>query len=163
MANASEQSAVAARTGKPFTFTRKRENATAEFFPGAGSTLRFANRDTDTLNAIGIPAGLLQAGDTVTVAYLGATVFQGTVERIVDRHGRGDDRVQDVTCQGPWGKLNRLVFRQLWGTGAAQFSSSRVILNQTALGATQSMADQLDEIVTFAASDWEPPMVSGCR
>ena len=65
MANASEQSAVTARTGKPFTFTRHRANAAdAEFFPGAGSTLRFANRDTDTLNAVGIPAGLLQSGAT---------------------------------------------------------------------------------------------------
>lgn len=152
MANASEQSAVTARTGKPFTFTRKRGNATAEFFPGAGSTLRFANRDTDTLNAIGIPAGLLQAGDTVTVAYLGTTVFQGTVERIVDRHGRGDDRVQDVTCQGPWGRMNRLVFRQRWGAGAAQFSSSRVILNQMATGLPQNMAAQLSEIISFAAA-----------
>lgn len=156
MANASEQSAVTARTGKPFTFTRTRivsnVTTTAEFFPGAGSTLRFANRDTDTLNAVGIPAGLLQAGDSVTVKYLNTTVFQGTVERIVDRHGRGDDRVQDVTCQGPWGKMNRLVYRQLWGIGTAQFSSSRVILNQTPGGLAQSMAAQLNEIVTFAAA-----------
>ena len=152
MANASEQSAVTARTGKPFTFTRKRGNATAEFFPGAGSTLRFANRDVDTLNVVGIPAGLLQAGDTVAVAYLGATVFQGTVERIVDRRGRGYDRVQDVTCQGPWGRMNRLVFRQQWGVGTAQFSSSRVILNQMATGLPQNMAAQLSEIISFAAA-----------
>ena len=156
MANASEQSAVTARTGKPFTFTRTRivstVTTTAEFFPGAGSTLRFANRDTDTLNAVGIPAGLLQAGDSVTVKYLNTTVFQGTVERIVDRHGRGDDRVQDVTCQGPWGRMNRLVFRQQWGVGTAMFSSSRVILNQTPGGLAQNMAAQLGEIVTFAAA-----------
>ena len=149
---AAENTAIAPRAGKPFTFTRKRANAAdAEFFPGAGSTLRFANRDTDTLNAIGIPAGLLQAGDTVTVAYLGTTVFQGTVERIVDRHGRGDDRVQDVTCQGPWGRMNRLVFRQQWGVGAAQFSSSRVILNQMATGLPQNMAAQLSEMVGVEA------------
>ena len=150
---AAENTAIAPRAGKPFTFTRKRANAAdAEFFPGAGSTLRFANRDVDTFNAVGLPAGLLQAGDAVTVAYLGATVFQGTVERIVDRRGRGDDRVQDVTCQGPWGRMNRLVFRQRWGAGAAQFSSSRVILNQTATGLPQDMAAQLSEIVAFAAA-----------
>ena len=113
MANASEQSAVVARAGKPFTFLRSRSNAAdAEFFPGAGSTLHFANRDTDTFTARGLPAGLLQAGDEVTVDYNGAVVFRGDVKTIVDRHGRGDERVQDVTVAGPWDRLNRLVFRQ---------------------------------------------------
>ena len=87
------------------------------------------------------------------------TVFVGEVDRIVDRHGRGTERVQDVTVAGPWSKLNRLVFRQTWsvagaGTGGAALtiSSSRVILNQDATGAAQSMADQLDEILTYACS-----------
>ena len=152
MANASEQSAVAARAGKPFTFTRKRGSATAEFFPGAGSSLHFANRDTDTFTARNIPAGLLQAGDSVTVKYGNTVVFKGDVDRIVDRHGRGDDRVQDVTVAGPWGKLNRLVFKQTWGAGAVAFSSSRVILGQTAAGLAQTMAEQLAEIAGFAAT-----------
>ena len=90
MANASEQSAVAARAGKPFTFTRKRGSATAEFFPGAGSTLHFANRDTDTFTARGLPAGLLQAGDEVTVDYNGDTVFRGRGHGVL--HGFDDDR-----------------------------------------------------------------------
>ena len=151
MSNASEQSAVAARAGKPFTFTRKRGNATAEFFPGAGSTLHYANRDTDTFTARGLPAGLLKAGDEVTVDYNGAVVFRGDVKTIVDRHGRGDERVQDVTVAGPWDRLNRLVFRQAWGAGNLAISSSRVILGQTAEGLPQTMAAQLDEIVGFAA------------
>ena len=62
MSNASEQSAVTPRADRPFTFTRKRANATSEFFPGAGSTLHFANRDVDTFTARGLPAGLLQPG-----------------------------------------------------------------------------------------------------
>ena len=148
---AAENIAIAPRAGKAFTFTRKRGNATAEFFPGAGSSLHFANRDTDTFTARGLPAGLLQAGDEVTVDYNGAVVFRGDVKTIVDRHGRGDERVQDVTVAGPWDRLNRLVFRQKWGAGNLEFSSSRVILGQTAAGLAQTMAEQLAEIAGFAA------------
>lgn len=148
---AADNLAITARAGKPFTFLRSRSNAPdAEFFPGAGSTLHFANRDTDTFTARNIPAGLLQAGDSVTVKYENTVVFKGDVDRIVDRHGRGDDRVQDVTVAGPWGKLNRLVFRQQWGAGAVAFSSSRVILGQTADGLAQTMAEQLAEIADYA-------------
>lgn len=152
MSNASEQIAVTPRTGKPFTFTRKRANtADAEFFPGAGSTLHFANRDTDTFTARGVPAGLLQSGDEVTVKYNDATVFKGEVSRIVDRHGRGDERTQDVTVSGPWDQLGRLVFKQTWGNQTVNFSSSRVILGQTAAGVAQTMAAQIAEIATYAA------------
>ena len=136
MSNASEQSAVTPRTDRPFTFTRKRANAAdAEFFPGAGSTLHFANRDVDTFTARGLPAGLLQSGDEVVIAYKGTTVFRGDVKAITDRHGRGDDRIQDVTVAGPWDKLQRLVFRQTWNravkggspvTSAAQSPSARL-------------------------------------
>ena len=146
---AADNLAITARTGKAFTFLK---NGSTEFFPGAGSTLHFANRDTDTFTARNIPAGLLQAGDSVTVKYGNTVVFKGDVDRIVDRHGRGDDRVQDVTVAGPWGKLNRLVFKQTWGAGAVAFSSSRVILGQTAAGLAQTMAAQLAEIAGFAAT-----------
>ena len=145
---AAENIAIAPRAGKAFTFLK---NGSVEFFPGAGSTLRFANRDTDTFTARGLPAGLLQAGDEVTVDYNGAVVFRGDVKTIVDRHGRGDERVQDVTVAGPWDRLNRLVFRQKWGAGNLEFSSSRVILGQTAAGLAQTMAEQLAEIAGFAA------------
>lgn len=161
MPNASEQSAVAARNGKPFTFTRKRENAAdVEFFPGAGSTLHFANRDVDTFTARGLPAGLLQSGDEVVVAYNGTAVFKGDVKAFTDRHGRGDDRVQDVTVAGPWDKLQRLVFRQTWRRAVkgkspatfSTFSTSRVILGQQPTGAAQTMSAQIAEIVDYAAS-----------
>lgn len=161
MPNASEQSAVAARNGKPFTFTRKRENAAdAEFLPGAGSTLHFANRDVDTFTARGLPAGLLQSGDEVVVAYNGTAVFKGDVKAVTDRHGRGDDRVQDVTVAGPWDKLQRLVFRQTWRRAVkdsrpptfSTFSTSRVILGQQPTGAAQTMSAQIAEIVDYAAS-----------
>ena len=158
MSNASEQSAVTPRTGKPFTFTRKRTNADdAEFFPGTGSTLHFANRDVDTFTARGIPAGLLQSGDEVVIAYKGTTVFRGDVKTITDRHGRGDDRIQDVTVAGPWDKLQRLVFRQTWnravkGGSPVTFSTSRVILGQQPTGAAQTMNAQVAEIVNYAAT-----------
>lgn len=158
MANASEQNAVTPRTGKPFTFTRKRTNAAdAEFYPGTGSTLHFANRDTDTFTARGLPAGLLQSGDEVVIAYKGTTVFKGDVKAITDRHGRGDDRVQDVTVAGPWDKLQRLVFRQTWnravkGGSPVTFSTSRVILGQQPTGSAQTMNAQVAEIVNYAAT-----------
>ena len=146
---AADNLAITARAGKAFTFLK---NGSTEFFPGAGSTLHFANRDTDTFTARNLPAGLLQAGDEVTVEYGNTTVFKGEVDRIVDRHGRGTDRVQDVTVAGPWSKLNRLVFRQTWGAGNVAFSSSRVILGQTAAGLGQHMKAQLAEIAGYAAT-----------
>ena len=145
-----------ARAGRPFRFFRIRAGEEAEFFPGAGTRLRYANRDVDTLTLPLLPDGLVRAGDSVRVKYLGARVFQGTAEKIVDMHGRGDERVQTVTCHGPWGPMNRLVFRQQWGfkgpNGQISFSSPRVVLNQTALGLHQSMTETVREICSFAAS-----------
>ncbi len=150
---AAENTSLAPRSSRAFTFLKNG----AEFFPGAGTRLHFANRDVDTLVAQGLPAGLLQAGDAVSVQYNGATVFSGEVDRIVDRHGRGTERVQDVTVAGPWSKLNRLVFRQSWSVAGAgtngsalTISSSRVILNQKANGTAQSMKEQLEEILDYA-------------
>ena len=159
---AAENTSLAPRASRAFKFLRKRgEENYKEFFPGSGTRLHFANRDVDTLVAQGLPEGLLQAGDKVFVQHyesgIWMTVFAGEVDRIVDRHGRGTDRVQDVTVAGPWSKLSRLVFRQSWsvageGTNgsALTISSSRVILNQTAAGASQSMKAQLDEILDYA-------------
>ena len=169
MANASEQNAVTPRTGKPFTFTRKRTNAAdAEFYPGTGSTLHFANRDTDTFTARGLPAGLLQSGDEVVISYNGTTVFKGDVKAITDRHGRGDERIQDVTVAGPWDKLQRLVFRQTWnravkGGSPVTFSTSRVILGQQPTGAAQTMNAQVAEIVNYAASKLENSITLGAN
>ncbi len=159
---AAENTSIAPRTSRKLKFLRKRgtENY-KEFFPGAGSRLHFATRDVDTFVAQGLPAGLLQAGDMVYVQHNDAgvwrTVFGGEVSRIFDRHGRGTDRVQDVTAVGAWDKLNRLVYKQSWsvagaGTNGAALtiSSSRVILNQTAAGASQTMKAQLDEILDYA-------------
>ena len=117
MANVSEQSDVTARTGRPFVFTRTRDGD-EEFFPGAGARLRFASSDTDTLTLPGLPPGTIEPGDLVTVAYKGTTVFRGTVATIAERHGRGTDLVEDVTVEGPWGLMSRLVYRQTWAVGA---------------------------------------------
>ena len=122
---AAENTSIAPRTNRAFKFLKDG----GEFFPGAGTRLHFANRDVDTLVVQGLPAGLLQAGNTVTVQYNNgsgswATVFVGEVDRILDRHGRGTDRVQDVTVVGPWNKLNRLVFRQSWSVAGAGTNGS---------------------------------------
>lgn len=140
------------RTGKPFTFTRIRGNATQEFLPGEGTRLRFANRAADTLEVVGVPSGFLVAGDTVTVAYQGpeessaTLVFTGSVDTIVKNLSRGDDATEDITCTGPWAKMERLVFRQWWRTGSGLALSSRLILNQSDSGSHQSLNATLLEI-----------------
>lgn len=139
--------ATAARTGKPFTFTRKRGNATQAFLPGEGTRMTFTNRAADTLEIVGVPSGFLLAGDKVTVAYLGTTVFQGEVDTRIENLGRGDDATETVTVTGPWAKMSRLVFRQSWRTGASGSSlSSRLILNQATDGSSQSLNVALAEI-----------------
>ena len=156
MANVSEQSDVTARDGRPFVFTRTRGSGAAEeFFPGAGARLRFANCDTDTLTLPALPIGLLIRGDAVSVAYNGTTVFRGTVATRTERQGRGTDRVEDVVCEGPWGLMARLVFRQSWqvagpGGQIATFSSN-LVLNQSADGVPQDMSAQVLEIAGYAA------------
>ena len=139
--------ATAARSGKPFTFTRIRGGVSQQFLPGEGTRLHFANRATDTLEVVGVPSGFLTAGDVVTVAYLGTTVFRGEVETYTNFEGRGDDATQSVTVTGPWAKMARLVFRQSWRTGASGSSlSSRLILNQAADGTAQNLNTSLAEI-----------------
>ena len=151
MANVSEQSDVTARAGRPFVFTRTRDGD-EEFFPGAGARLRFASSDTDTLTLPGLPPGTIEPGDLVTVAYKGTTVFRGTVATIAERHGRGTDLVEDVTVEGPWGLMSRLVYRQTWAVGASLTqSSSHLVLNRTPLGLGMDMTDQIADIAGFAA------------
>lgn len=151
----SAQSGIAARTGKPFTFQRTRSGTTEEFYPAAGARLRFASCDTDTLSLPGLPVGLLGKNDTVTVQYKGTTVFKGTVATRIERQGRGTYRVEDVTVEGPWGLMARLVFRQEWkvtGSGCTVGeNTSHLILNQSYLGVLQNVTAQIQEIAKYAA------------
>lgn len=142
----SDYLATPAQAGKPFTFTRIRGNVETEFLPGEGTRLRFANRAADTLEVVGVPAGFLLAGDTVTVDYLGTLVFRGDVEQRVEDLSRGDDATQQVTVRGPWAKMARLVFRQHWRTGNGLKLSSRLILNQAEDGTNQELNVALSEI-----------------
>ncbi len=142
---AAENKALTPRDNRAFRFF----TAGTEFFPGVGTRLHFGSQAIDTLNLVNLPAELLTAGDTVTVTYLGTTIFVGDVEQIIDRHGGGTERTQDVTCQGPFGKMQRLLFRQTWGTGSSGSHSSHVILNQTASGAGCSHQSQLSEIAAY--------------
>lgn len=155
MANASEQSDVQARAGRPFVFTRTRGGATVEFFPGEGTRLRFASCAPDTLTLPALPVGLLRRGDVVAAAYDGETVFRGTVATRTERQGRGTDRVEDVICEGPWGLMARMVFRQTWQVsgpnGTVGASTSHLVLNQDALGLLQNMTAQVREIASYAA------------
>ena len=151
---ADDNKSITPRAARTFRILK---NGTDECFPGAGSRLHYANRDVDTLTLTSLPAGLLARGDTVTVQYGGSgawvTVFAGEVDRIVDTRGRGLERVQTVTVAGPWGRMNRLVYRQAWNPSKeVSITSSRVVLGQTATGFRQTMAEQLAEILGFAAS-----------
>ncbi len=152
MSVVSAQSGNTAREGKPFAFYANGD----EFFPAAGARLRFASCDTDTLTLPGLPVGLLGKNDVVTVKYKGTQVFSGTVSTRVERQRRGTDRVEDVTVEGPWGLMARLVFRQKWKVagsgGTVGESCSHLILNQSPLGALQNMTAQVSEIADYAAS-----------
>lgn len=155
MSVVSAQSGLAARTGKPFTFQRTRSGTTEEFYPAAGARLRFASCDKDTLSLPGLPVGLLTTDDVVTVQYNGTTVFKGTVATRIERQGRGTDRVEDVTVEGPWGLMARLVFRQEWKVtgsgGTVGENTSHLILNQSSLGVLQNVTAQIQEIAKYAA------------
>ena len=135
-----------------FSFARIRSGATSRFYPGAGTRLRFANRDVDTLEMPGMPIGYLAAGDVVTATYKGVCVFRGDVATIVEARGRGDDATQTVTCVGPWSKMQRLVYRQNWYTGGGYSRSSRLVLNETQGGAAQNRNSELYEIASHGAT-----------
>lgn len=135
-----------------FSFTRIRSGTATRFYPGDGTKLHYANRDVDTLEMPGVPSGYLAAGDVVTASYKGACVFRGEVATIVETRGRGTDATQTVTCVGPWSKMQRLVYRQLWFTGGGYSYSSRLILNQTKSGDAQGLDSELREIAAHGAS-----------
>ena len=150
--------ALAKRVDRSFRFLKN--GVVADEFHPASARLHFASKSTDTLTLGGLPPGLLAAGNTVTVQYRAdansawATVFSGDVAQITDTCGRGDERLHTVVCEGPWGKMSRLVFRQTWApnvTGAS-FSSARVILNQAPTGEDYTITQQVQEIADFAAA-----------
>ena len=153
MSVVSAQSGITAREDKPFAFYTNG----SEFFPAAGARLRFASCDTDTLTLPGLPVGLIGKNDVVTVSYKGTQVFRGTVATRVERQGRGTDRVEDVTAEGPWGLMARLVFRQEWKVtgsgGTVGESCSHLILNQSPLGELQNMTAQVQEIAEYASDN----------
>lgn len=157
MTEADNRSALP-RAGRRFMFLKNGR----EFFPGVGAQLHFASKSDDTLTLPGMPQGMFAANDAVVCRYAAngvefETVFSGTVVKIIDRAGRGSERVCDVTVGGPWAKLNRLVFRQKWATKAADgtaatFLFSRVVLNKAVTGEALDMSAQLREILDFGAA-----------
>lgn len=150
MSVVSAQSGITAREDKPFAFYTNG----SEFYPAAGARLRFASCDTDTLTLPGLPVGLLGKDDVVTVSYKGTQVFRGTVATRVERQGRGTDRVEDVTVEGPWGLMARLVFRQEWKVSSTVSQScSHLILNQAPDGTLQDMTAQVQEIAEYASDN----------
>lgn len=150
--NLTPREATPGADSRLFSFSRVRSGATTRFYPGDGARLHFANRDVDTLEIPGVPAGYLAAGDAVTAHYRGVCVFRGDVATVVESRGRGADATQTVTCVGPWSKMQRLVYRQQWNTGGGYSYSSRLVLNQAASGAAQGLDAALLEIAGHGAA-----------
>lgn len=136
-----------------FSFARIRSGGSTRFHPGDGAKLHFANRDVDTLEIPGVPSGFLKPGDAVSATYKGKVVFLGDVATVVENRGRGADATQDVTCVGPWSRMQRLVYRQYWKTGPSAWScSSRLILNQSSAGEPQTLDQALLEIASSGSA-----------
>lgn len=150
--NLTPREATPGSTSRLFSFVRLRSGSSTRFYPGDGAKLHYANRDVDTLEIPGIPSGFLAAGDVVTATYKGACVFRGDVATIVEGKGRGSDATQTVTCVGPWSKMARLVYRQLWAVGGGTARSSRLVLNMTQQGNPQSLNSELAEIAGHGAT-----------
>ena len=151
-----------------FTFERIRSGTEPLAFrpDGAGgATLTLRSLGEDTLALGSLRAGILQPGDTVRVSRGGLTVFRGTVEERVWHGWRGASLEESFTVCGPWRRLERLPFTQLWGmmveredpeTGLPAYAmelvpSSRAVLNQRADGAPLAVRQQVLEILQSAA------------
>ena len=131
-----------------------------EFFPDAGTRLKFASRAADVLTVVGVPHGTLEGGDTVTVTYKASTassattVFSGTVEQVTESELGGTESYDDAVVSSPWSKLDRLVYQQQWAdlaTGGTVWSSN-LVLNQDLNGNSIGFKSQLNEILSFAAT-----------
>lgn len=151
-----------------FTFERIRSGAEPLAFrpDGAGgATLTLRSLGEDTLALGSLRAGILQPGDTVAVSRGGAAVFRGTVEERVWHGWRGASLEESFTVCGPWRRLARLPFTQLWAmmveredpeTGLPAYGmefvpSSRAILNQHGDGVPLPVRQQVLEILQAAA------------
>ena len=131
-----------------------------EFFPGAGTRLKFASRAADVLTVVGVPHGTLEGGDTVTVTYKtptassATTVFSGTVEQVTESELGGSEAYDNAVVSSPWSKLDRLVYQQQWAdlaTGGTVWSSN-LVLNQDVNGNSIGFKSQLNAILSFAAT-----------
>jgi len=151
-----------------FTFERIRSGVDPLAFrpDGAGgATLTLRSLGEDTLALGSVRAGILQPGDTVAVSRGGTAVFRGTVEERVWHGWRGASLEESFTVCGPWRRLSRLPFTQLWAmmvdredpeTGLPAYGmefvpSSRAILNQHADGTPLPLRQQVLEILRSAA------------
>ena len=130
----------------PFTFFR----GSTQIYPEQPK-LRFASRDADILE-LRVPSGTLAGGDSVEVKYNGVRVFKGDVARRRVEMSGNSDTMEAVTVEGPWAKMARFVYRQLWNSGSGLVMSSRLVLNQTQAGNPQSLDSELLEVATAGAS-----------
>lgn len=147
-----------------FTFTRHRAGSPdLAFGPDAGAALAFASMADDTLTLGNMRAGVLQAGDRVSVARGGETVFRGDVESRVWHGWRGTSLEESFTVCGPWRRMSRLPYTQTWMmmverevegaavSGLEPVGTSRVVLNQGDDGTPHTVRQQVMEILAAAA------------
>lgn len=136
----------------PFAFYRIRSGSETQFNPGAGTRLRFANKDADSLELHGLTQGFLQDGDKVRVSYKSTTVFVGDVDSRVQHFSKGDTESENIVCLGPWGKMSKITYRQYWKVSNGYKKSSRIVLNQHQNGTPQSLTSELREIASSGAT-----------
>ena len=151
-------------TGLHYTFTRHRGGAGEAFRPDGRGECRLTLRSLadDALEIGSVRAGVLEIGDGVSVSRGGAVIFRGTVS-VRTWHGwRGSSVEEGFTVHGPWRRLSRVAYTQLWtmmvhhddpeGYSLQQVPSSRTVLNQDNAGLPVTLRAQVLEIIGAAAA-----------
>jgi len=111
---------------------------------------------------------ILAVGTVCAIQKDGALWFTGIVTEI-PAQGTGRAESQQYEVSGPWWFLEKLVFHQSWKiltsvSGAYSLvstPSTRVILGQDISGNPMGIADQINEILTWAISQCGAPIAAG--
>ncbi len=145
-----------------FVLTRLRQGADPlTVRPDGQEPFRLSLRSLadDQLTFGGLPAGLVEIGDTVALSRAGVTVFRGRVEDRAARRWRGNCGLESFSAYGPWRRLSRIPYVQQWvmmrseegGAPTLQpVESSRVVLGQGDSGAPVSLRAQASHILARA-------------
>lgn len=128
--------------------------------------INYLSLATDTATLTTIPAFDPAYGTIIAIYFNDVRRFLGRVTRSeISETGAGASRT--IRINGPWEWLERIPYRQtwrLWRTASQDFGyieQSRVILNQNSSGQSIDVADQLADIINYAAGRGAPLAYSG--